>query len=146
LSRLDTVKSCPTTLQEYIEPGGDVRVIALGATLHAFWIDSSAGEEPVDSRLDLTVDHRPFELPEWLAARVRKLLVNLGLITGVVDLRVSKEGQFYFLEVNPSGQYLYLELLTGVPLSGAMAALLADAACGIVSTRRGDHDLGRVRG
>ncbi len=126
--RLHTLQTCPTTLQEYIELGADIRVVVIGSECYAFLIDSAAGVDPVDSRLDLTVEHRSFELPANQQVAVRRVLDRLGLTFGVVDLRLSASGDYYFLEVNPSGQYAYLELLTGVPLSSHMARLLADCA------------------
>jgi hypothetical protein len=50
---------------------------------------------------------------------------HLGLVYGAIDLRLTPENEYVFLEVNPSGQYLFVELLTGVPLSDRMAHCLA---------------------
>jgi hypothetical protein len=123
--RLHTIETCPTIFQEYVEPGADIRVVLIGEEHHSFMIDSAAGIDPVDSRIDLSVEHRPYELPQGLHRLLRQVLDHLGLIFGVIDLRLSAKGEYYFLEVNPSGQYAYLELMTGVPLSNRMAGLLA---------------------
>ena len=42
------------------------------------------------------------------------------------DLRLTSGGEYVFLEVNPSGQYLFIELLTQIPLSERMAEFLAN--------------------
>lgn len=51
---------------------------------------------------------------------------RLGLVFGVVDLRISsQDGHIYFLEVNPQGQFLYLEVKTGLPIIRSLAGLSA---------------------
>ena len=40
-------------------------------------------------------------------------------------MKLTDEGEYVFLELNPMGQYLYIEILAGLPLTAAMAELLA---------------------
>jgi len=47
----------------------------------------------------------PFRLPEAIEHKLSLLIEKLGLNTGSIDMIVDKEGQFYFLEVNPTGQF-----------------------------------------
>jgi hypothetical protein len=75
---------------------------------------------------DLTVEHRPVKLLTQVEEGVHALLDRLRLAFGVLDFRVSASGDYYFLEVHPSGQFAYLEALTGVPLFSRLAAFLAD--------------------
>jgi D-alanine-D-alanine ligase-like ATP-grasp enzyme len=53
---------------------------------------------------------------------------TLGLAYGAIDFRVDPGGQIYFLEVNPAGQFLYLQARVDIPIVEALAALLARAA------------------
>ena len=55
-------------------------------------------------------------LEQQLVAVVR----DLGLVYGSVDLVEAVDGSTYFLEVNPSGSYLWVEVLTGMDLTGAL--------------------------
>ncbi|MDF2516712.1 MAG: hypothetical protein K0R59_2008 [Sphingobacterium sp.] len=48
----------------------------------------------------------PIELPEDIRERLKLLMVKLGLNCGSIDLIKGKDGEFYFLEVNPIGQFL----------------------------------------
>jgi biotin carboxylase len=52
---------------------------------------------------------------------------ELGLVFGTVDLRVTDDNEYVFLEVNPQGQFLYVEILTGMPITAALAEFLAGA-------------------
>jgi hypothetical protein len=43
-------------------------------------------------------------------------------------MRLTPEGEYVFLEVNPAGQFLYVEYAAGIPISKALAAHLATGA------------------
>ncbi len=49
---------------------------------------------------------------------------KLGLVFGTIDLKLADSGERVFLEVNPQGQFLYIEIQTGLPISNALAELL----------------------
>jgi glutathione synthase/RimK-type ligase-like ATP-grasp enzyme len=51
----------------------------------------------------------------------------MGLYYGAIDLIESNDGESYFLEVNPQGQFLFNEIDTEAPMSDAFADLLVDA-------------------
>lgn len=125
LEALDVIMTCPTMFQDYIEAQGDVRVIWIDGMSWAIFIDSQSGISPEDSRFDLTVAHRPCNLPPEIQQALTRLMLNLGLVYGAIDLRIGLDDQWYFLEVNPSGQFLYLEMKTGLPLVSALANVLA---------------------
>jgi hypothetical protein len=50
---------------------------------------------------------------------------RLGLHYGAVDMRRTEAGEHYFLEVNPAGQWHFVEHRTGLPISEAIADELA---------------------
>lgn len=81
--------------------------------------------ESVDGRLDrgLWRDH---ELPEELGRRLLDLVVSLDLEYGCLDLRRTDEGEYYFLELNPAGQFLMVERDTKQPLTESLCRLLLD--------------------
>lgn len=41
---------------------------------------------------------------------------------GAIDMRRSPDGAYTFLEINPAGQWLFIEEKTGQPISEAIAA------------------------
>jgi hypothetical protein len=73
------------------------------------------------------------ELPAAVAARCRALMQRLGLVFGCFDLIVTPEDEYVFLEVNPMGQFLWVE-------EQAPSLWLADAFCELMIQRRADHD------
>ena len=68
---------------------------------------------------------RPIELPQPVLESLLALMRRLGLDYGAIDLRRTDDGAFFFLEVNPAGQWMFVEQRTGPPISQAVAGLLA---------------------
>jgi len=123
--RLDSIVDCPTTFQSYVEAALDLRVVWIDGESWAVSIDSQSGSSPEDSRFDNSVAFHPYDLPRSVADRLTDLMSDLGLVYGAIDLRLGVDGEYYFLEVNPAGQFVYLELKTGLPIMSAVASVLA---------------------
>jgi hypothetical protein len=70
----------------------------------------------------------PCELPPDVLAGIRGLMQRLGLRYAALDFRRDEDGQHWFLEANPAGQWLFLEDRTGQPITRAVAEALIDAA------------------
>lgn len=124
LDRLAAIRWAPTIFQRYIDPECDLRVVWVRGQEWVVRIDSRSGAGRVDSRLDTSVDFTPARLPPPVSAALAALMGILGLDFGVLDLRVGLDGTHYFLEVNPQGQFAYLEIKTGLPIFASLAALL----------------------
>ena len=52
---------------------------------------------------------------------------DLGLCFGAIDMILTPKNEYVFLEVNPNGQWGWIEELTRVPISSAVANLLIKA-------------------
>jgi hypothetical protein len=92
----------------------------------------------VDGRLDLQL-WRDHVLPISLRRKLLDLLRVLGLDYGCVDLRLLPDGQYFFLEVNPAGQFLMVERDTKQPLTRSLCRLLT------AQTVEGESALGKPR-
>jgi len=64
--------------------------------------------------------HEIVELDETVRAQLLEFMVRLELSYGAIDLVRGLDGVTYFLEVNPLGQWLWIEDLTDVPISEAI--------------------------
>ena len=125
------VAAAPVIYQREIAKACDLRVTVIGERLFATAIHSQADNETeVDWRRGSRVDlvHELVELPEDLAARCLELTRALDLRFGAIDLIRDSAGAYWFLEINPNGQWAWIERRTGAPLSAAIVdALLAGA-------------------
>jgi hypothetical protein len=125
---LAPLRNAPAILQEYV-PGADLRVTAVGDELFAIEIDARKTSSPHDFRPVFAQSKvARCTLPEDVAAKLRALLAGLGLRYAAIDLRRRDDGEHVFLEVNPSGQWLFVEERTGLPITDALASLLAGPA------------------
>src|SRR5262249_28368643 len=82
-----------------------------------------AGVDHVDyRRVDpYTLQHTTIELPENIARGCLSMLQFFGLRFGAFDFLVDDHGDYYFLELNPTGQWLWIEEITGMSISEALA-------------------------
>jgi hypothetical protein len=71
---------------------------------------------------DLTFE--AIALPRFIEGRCHRLIRNLGLAFGTIDLILAPTKRHVFLEVNPSGQFLFLDAEAGVPLLDALSQML----------------------
>ena len=123
-AQLDLVRLAPVIFQEAIPGGVDIRVTIVGERIFAAEIRPSGTAAEFDFRIEPEapiVEHR---LPDEVMERLRTLMRRLGLFYGAVDLRLAPNGEYVFLEVNPAGQWLFVEVATGQTISTALAELL----------------------
>ncbi len=116
-------------VQECVRKAHEARVIMIGDRVFAFSIHAGNKESFVDFRADYgALTYRTTDVPPTVAAAVRQFMRRMGLLYGALDFVVTPTGRWVFLECNPGGQYGWLESKTGVPLTAALADLLAGAA------------------
>lgn len=70
----------------------------------------------------------PYQLPKDLDRKITKLMKSLNLETGSIDIIKGTDGAYYFLEVNPSGQFRMTSYRCNYNLHHEMAALLKKMA------------------
>jgi glutathione synthase/RimK-type ligase-like ATP-grasp enzyme len=127
LAHLGALRLCPMVLQGYVEKRLELRVTVVGEQLFAVEIDSQRRRRTrLDwRRYDLArTPHRPHTLPATVERACLGLVRRLGLVYGAIDLVLTPDGEYVFLEINPNGQYLWLEELTGLPITDALCDLL----------------------
>ncbi|WP_158918710.1 MvdC/MvdD family ATP grasp protein [Caulobacter sp. S45] len=117
------VAAAPFILQREIVKKVDVRVTVIGDRVFTTAIHSQdRTESEVDWRrgdgLELT--HAPMDLPPSLAEQCCALVASLGLTFGAIDLVQALDGRFWFLEINPNGQWAWIENRTGQPITAAL--------------------------
>ena len=118
-----SLRLCPTIFQEYVPGCRHLRVLACGSTMMAFAIET----EELDWRPNLDVPVSLVELDAEISTGLARVLSMLNLRMGIFDLKVGDKGPVW-LEVNPQGQFLFLEGITGVDLTTVFAEFLAESA------------------
>lgn len=131
LDDLETARWSPSIYQSLIPKKYDIRVTVVGDRYFAVAIDSpSDPAAQIDWRQteNPLLPHYPHELPGTLVARLRQLMEALHLTFGAIDLVETPEGEYVFLEVNPSGQWLWLDDMLNLGISDAVADWLGAAS------------------
>jgi glutathione synthase/RimK-type ligase-like ATP-grasp enzyme len=123
---LDQVRHAPVIFQEYVPARFDLRVTIVGDQIFAAAIHSQDTQYQVDFRIDMNrAKVEPHDLPTQVATGLRDFMRRLGIVYGAIDMRLTPDGRYVFLEVNPAGQWLFIEGRTGQPISAAVADTLA---------------------
>jgi hypothetical protein len=121
IEKLDLVRIAPVLFQQYVE-GVDIRVTVVGDQIFPAAIDTSRGDYPVDFRMNYdAIKIEPTELPDSVRQRILNLMGCLGLVYGAIDFKRTRDDQYVFLEVNPAGQWLFVEHRTQQPITEALA-------------------------
>jgi glutathione synthase/RimK-type ligase-like ATP-grasp enzyme len=121
------IRLAPVIFQRHVAAVADLRVTVVGDDIFAAAVDLRELGYDVDVRMNIEAQHVAHELPDDVSDRLRALMRRLGLVYGAIDLRLTADGRYVFLEINPAGQFLYVEQQTGQPITAALAARL-DAA------------------
>lgn len=123
----DVMRAMPIILQREIPKRMDIRVTVVGQRVFAAAIDSQGNPETmVDWRRTAAPDlpHVAHELPESLSAQCVALTARLGLRFGAIDLVLDTAGRYWFLEINPNGQWGWIQTRTGQPIAEAIVTEL----------------------
>jgi ATP-grasp ribosomal peptide maturase len=115
----------PTLLQRRVAKRADIRLTVVGETMLAARKVTGADDE-VDVRFaPLSSPWQPTEVPPRVAAAVLDYLRAAELAYGAFDFAEDGDGTWWFLECNQSGQFGFVEVDTGQPISRAIAEWLA---------------------
>lgn len=118
---------CPVLLQEEIPRIADVRATFIGSK--TFVTDIIGDTSLVDWRdPDVSVQYFPSNLSDEVEGVCRAMLDRLGLIYGAFDFIKTADGEFIFLEVNPTGEWAWLEVQLGFPIRDAFIELFFNDA------------------
>lgn len=125
------VRFGPVIFQAYVPKKMEVRITIVGNAIFAAEIHSQASRRTKhDWR---KYDHVntplfPHELPSSVENALREMIHRFGLHYGAIDMIVTPDDRYVFLELNPNGQYLWIEELTGMPITDALCDLLESGA------------------
>lgn len=132
LKHLEAVALAPVIFQEYIEAAYDLRVTVIASQVFPAAICSQQTSYKVDFRMDIAnAKVKAVEIPACLSKLLLEYMRRLGLTYGAIDMRMTPEGEYVFLEINPAGQWRFIEQHTKQPITKALAEELV----------RGDHPI-----
>jgi hypothetical protein len=136
-----SLRFCPVIVQAYVPKRVELRITVVGSEIFACEIHSQVTNRTKHDWRHYDLAHTPHsvhDLPPEVGARCRHLVTAFGLCYGAIDMILTPDGRYVFLEINPTGQFGWIEDLTGFPISAAIVQLLA--------AHEGDHTASRETG
>lgn len=126
LKEKDRIEEFPIYIQKNIHKKYDLRCIVIGEKVYCARIDSQLYE---DSKIDWrkekgVLPHAIHELPESIKRKCIAMTQKLKLQYSAIDLILDKYGNYIFLECNPNGQWAWLEIRLGFPISTDIVKML----------------------
>jgi ATP-grasp ribosomal peptide maturase len=127
VAQLERVRNTPAMFQELVPKAFELRITIIGTDVFAARIDSQKSEE---TRMDwrrgqlAALGLGEYDLPEPVRAACLSLLQQFGLLYSAIDMIVTPDGDHVFLELNPNGQWAFVELTTGLPLRDSLIRVL----------------------
>lgn len=113
--------------QESIPKKHDVRLTVVDEQFFAAAIHADSDDAHIDWRSDYgALRYEKVGTPDNVRRAVVALLRRLDLPFGAFDFTVTPEDEWVFLELNPNGQWGWIEDHTGLPITSAIADLLND--------------------
>ncbi len=119
--RFDDVKYAPTQLQEYIDKAYELRITIVGNKIFTCEIHSQESPQTkTDWRRYADVPYKEGKLPQKISEALLLFMKSLNLRFGAIDMIYTPDGRYIFLEVNPSGQWFWVEEKIGLPICDAL--------------------------
>ena len=121
------VHATPNIFQTYVEKKIELRITCVGKAVMACEIHSQDSKISSQDwrRYDIgNTRYKKHTLPQDIEQLCLKLLDTLKLTYGCIDMIVTPDDEYVFLELNPNGQYGWIEGLTGLPITENIARML----------------------
>ncbi len=122
-----SLKNTPVHIQKYVEKDYEIRLTVIGSLFFACKINSQLSKRT-------TVDWRRYDfsssqytkinIPIKLKKQIKQFMKKTHLVFGAIDLIKTKDDRYVFLEINPAGQWQWIENLTKMPISKKLAIYL----------------------
>lgn len=129
---IDSLQYCPMQFQEKIEKKVELRVTIVGDEVFTFAIDSQKLDNAkIDWRkegVELLQDWIPYQLPAEIESQLLRLMDVYQINYGAIDIIVTPEDNYYFLEINSAGEFFWLDRLIDGQISEQLAKVLTGNA------------------
>lgn len=127
---LKNLHLAPSIFQQAIDVKLGLRVTVVGDQVFTAAVQDKTHTDHPDildwrrAYTDGATHFETYDLPRPLQAKCIALTKALGLDFGAIDIMLDTKGIYWFLEINPNGQWAFIEEDTGQSIGKALAALL----------------------
>ncbi|KMQ69547.1 glutathione synthase [Chryseobacterium sp. FH2] len=119
LENISDIAYCPMIFQPYIDKEYELRIIYVDGEFFTGKINNS---ENVDWRVAQgNYFWSAYDLPGNIKANLTSMMKEMGIYIGAIDMIKGKDGNYYFLEVNPQGEWGMLQKELNFPIAQRIA-------------------------
>ncbi|MCB9949717.1 MAG: hypothetical protein H6824_01905 [Planctomycetaceae bacterium] len=124
------ISRCPVLLQELVPKESDVRITVVDNDIHAVVL--KANDDEGMQRCDIRrnnmddVDYSVINLPGEIQQCVRELMLRYRLRFAAIDMAIDTQQQWWFFEINPNGQWAWLDILSVTSIGGSFVKAFED--------------------
>ena len=130
LSQSNEIRYAPVILQERIATREEIRITVVNRKVFAIRIKTNKYKRPYSDLHKIEERFLNFEKFK-IEENIEKMCINLnkqmGLLVSSIDLLIDKKGEIYFLEVNPIGDWNWLEKHVDVPITDSVSKLILNS-------------------
>ncbi len=129
IKKFKKVSLTPILAQEYVEKKIELRITVVNKSIFSCAIYSQDSERTKYDwrRYDFdNVKHEQYKLPKEIEEKILKLMEIWNISFGAIDFILTPKDEYVFLEINPHGQWGWIEDLTGMPISLKITETLAN--------------------
>jgi hypothetical protein len=102
----------PWFVEQYVAGSHDVTVVFVRGQMFSFSLERDFLKNSIDWREFISPEQKwtPHSLPAYLSAAILKYMEALKLDFGRLDFLLDEQERYWFCEVNPNGQFAWLDL------------------------------------
>ena len=124
INRIDEFDLTPCIFQENVEKDYELRITVVGDEVFPAAVYSQTESETITDWRRKKLSFSKITVPDHIRELCIEVVKRLNLKFGAIDLIKTKSGQYVFLEINPNGQWVWIENETGQLISDAIIRLL----------------------
>lgn len=125
IDKITTNGAMPIYLQRQVIKQSDIRVTVVGDKVFGAKILSQSSDASIVDwrKSDAILPHERIDIPSEIQSMCLRLCECFNLNFAAIDFILDNTARFWFLEINPNGQWAWIESLLGYPISDEIAEL-----------------------
>lgn len=120
IETLEEYELTPCIYQEKIEKDIELRITVVGEKVFSSGVNSQLFENTKTDWRKGKLEFFKEEIPLEIEEKCKLIVKKMGLKFGAIDLIKDIRGNYIFLEINPNGQWAWIENETGLKISDSI--------------------------
>lgn len=124
IDSIDDYDINPCIFQKNIQKDYEIRVTVIDKKVFASSVFSQSNENTKNDWRKEKLDFNLVHIPKEISDKCVRILQELNIKFGAIDLIKTPNDEYVFLEINPNGQWAWIEMQTGLEMSDEIIKFL----------------------